>query len=130
MTEAGPCTGSWAGDGWLSATAAILPDYVRALDCACVQRRRDVQQRLVALQPLFDAMALEPRPATVKHALKSRLGFSGHVRLPLVTASPVASQAISKALESFAATTLGGDLSLDDHDTARGKLEDVGGVGR
>jgi len=75
-------------------------------------------QRLVALQPLFDAMALEPHPATVKHALGSRLGFSGHVRLPLVTASPVASQAVSKALEPFLATTLGRDLSPERHDMA------------
>lgn len=117
--RSGPLHRIMGGDGWLSAAAAILPQPMRALECACAQGRwRDVLQHLVALHPLFDAMALEPHPATVKHALESRPRFSGHMRLPLVTASPVAIQAISKALEPFVATTSGGDLSPDDHDTA------------
>lgn len=129
--RSGPFHRIMGGDGWLSAAAAILPDYMRALECACVQGRwRDVQQRLVALQPLFDAMALEPHPATVKHALESRLGFSGHVRLPLVLASPVASQAVTKALEPFAASASDSDLGADLHDMASGNPEEVGGVGR
>ena len=94
----GPLHRIMGGDGWLSAAAAVLPAYLRELDCACVQQRwEDAQQRLMALQPLFDALALEPHPATVKYAL-GPMGVSGHVRLPLVMASPAAEEAISEAM--------------------------------
>jgi 4-hydroxy-tetrahydrodipicolinate synthase len=118
------------GDGWLSAAAAVLPEHMRELDCACVQQRwRDAQQHLIALKPLFDALVLEPHPATVKHALGDRLEFGGHVRLPLVTASPVARPAIANALEPFDASALDGDLGANLHDATCGDLEEVGGIG-
>jgi 4-hydroxy-tetrahydrodipicolinate synthase len=89
------------GDGWLSAAAAVMPKHMRGVDGACAQgRRRDVQQRLIALQPVFDALALEPYPATVKHAV-APLGISGQVRLPLVAASPNARRTIGTALGPF-----------------------------
>ena len=99
--RSGPLHRLMGGDGWLSAAAAILPEHMRALDCVCVQQRwRDAQQRLMALQPLFDALAVEPHPATVKHAL-GPLGVSGQVRLPLVMASPAAANAVSEAVTAF-----------------------------
>lgn len=94
----GPLHRIMGGDGWLSAAAAVLPSCLRELDCACIQQRwQDVQQRLMALQPLFDALAREPHPATVKHAL-GRMGVSGDVRLPLIMASPAAEEAIREAM--------------------------------
>jgi 4-hydroxy-tetrahydrodipicolinate synthase len=94
----GPLHRILGGDGWLSPAAAVLPAYLRELDDVCVQQRwQDAQPRLVALQPLFDALALEPHPATVKHAL-GPMGVSGHVRLPLVMASPEVEKAISEAM--------------------------------
>ncbi|MBO1908700.1 dihydrodipicolinate synthase family protein [Microvirga sp. 3-52] len=94
----GPSHRILGGDGWLSAAAAVLPAYLRELDCACARQQwGDAQQRLMTLQPLFDALALEPHPATVKHAL-GPMGVSGHVRLPLVMASPAAGRAISEAV--------------------------------
>lgn len=96
--RSGPLHRLMGGDGWLSATAAILPEHMRALDGICVQQRwSDAQHRLMALQPLFDALALEPHPATVKHAL-GPLGVSGAVRLPLVMASPATGTAISETV--------------------------------
>ena len=89
------------GDGWLSAAAAIVPEHMRALDRVCVQQRwRDAQQRLMALQPLFDALALEPHPATVTHAL-GPLGVSRQVRLSVVMASPAAANAVNEAVTAF-----------------------------
>jgi len=129
--RSGPVHRVMGGDGWLSAAAAILPGHMRALECACMQGSwRDVQKHLAVLRPLFDALALEPHPATVKQAVRCYMEFGGHVRLPLVTASRLTSRTIAKALEPFVTSALGGDMSANLDETARENLDEGSGVRR
>lgn len=56
--------------------------------------------------------------------------MSGHVRLPLVMASPSARQMIDSALQAFDESGLPNDLSSGLRDATRGDLGESGHIGR
>jgi 4-hydroxy-tetrahydrodipicolinate synthase len=60
------------------------------------------------LKPIYDAMALTSNPTPVKAALEMLGVIGGHLRLPMVPASPAERDAIREALERRGLLVAGG----------------------
>ena len=90
------------GQGCISVTANIAPDLCAQLQNACLEGRySDAVAIQDKLTPLHEAIFTDTNPTPVKYAL-SRLGLiEPDVRLPLVTPSDAAKQAVDKALEGL-----------------------------
>ncbi len=88
------------GRGCISVVANVAPALCAALQQACRlkdwTKARSLQNRL---EPLMAALAREPNPGPIKHALSLvRPGFERHPRLPLVGVSAGTADVIAAAL--------------------------------
>ncbi|MDL2406556.1 4-hydroxy-tetrahydrodipicolinate synthase [Rhizobium calliandrae] len=90
------------GRGSFSSAANIVPRLFHSMQlsagCDHLAAARLIDDRL---RPLFKALAREPGPATVKHALSLMTGMSCEVRLPLTGVEAETDSAIQTAVASL-----------------------------
>ncbi|MFS8113947.1 4-hydroxy-tetrahydrodipicolinate synthase [Rhizobium jaguaris] len=90
------------GRGSFSSVANIVPRLFHSMQlsagCDHVAAARLIDDRL---RPLFKALAREPEPATVKHALSLTKGMNSEVRLPLTGVEVETDAAIQAAVASL-----------------------------
>ncbi|TIX89405.1 4-hydroxy-tetrahydrodipicolinate synthase [Rhizobium sp. P44RR-XXIV] len=92
------------GRGCFSSAANIVPRLFQSMQhsaaCGHISAAQSIDERL---QPLFNALARESEPATIKHALSLVRYIAADVRLPLVGVANETATAIQAALAQFQA---------------------------
>jgi 4-hydroxy-tetrahydrodipicolinate synthase len=92
-------------DGVISVAANVVPAAFAAMMRAAregrVEQARDWDRRL---QPVIDALGVEPNPIPVKYALARTGLIRNQLRLPLLPISAAAQRVVDHALDQFQAT--------------------------
>ena len=88
------------GHGIVSVAGNVVPQAIRELLVAAKSSDlKSARRQLTALQPLFDALSLEPNPTSIKAAVALMGMASATPRLPLLPATEATRNAIRTALQ-------------------------------